>query len=69
MAKRLNQLREEFGHTQTGVAEAIGVKVSQYQHYEAGRACPPFDKLILLADLYGVTLDGLIKMKVQSKVI
>lgn len=46
--------REDRGYTQKQVAEYLGVDVTTYAHYEAGRRSPNAVKLKKLAELYGL---------------
>ena len=57
---RLKKLRKAKKLTQKQVAESIGINQKQYQHWEAGRAEPRFDKIQRLAYLYGVGIEWLI---------
>ena len=58
--ERLKQERKAHNLTQKYVAEKIGVSVRAYQQYEQGKYEPNIEKLILLADLFGITVDFLI---------
>lgn len=58
--ERLKQERKSHNLTQKYVAEKIGVSVRAYQQYEQGKYEPNIEKLILLADLFGITVDFLI---------
>lgn len=55
----IRALRLEKKENQGQVAQAIGLTVRQYQRYEAGEQKPNFDKLCVLADHFGVSLDYL----------
>ena len=55
----LLELRKSRGLAQIDVANAIGVRVLTYQHYEYGEREPRLSKLIALADFYHLTLDEL----------
>ena len=57
---RLKSERKSHGLTQKQVAEKIGVSIRAYQQYEQGMYEPNIERLIALADLYGVTVDFLI---------
>ena len=59
-AENLLELRKKRGLAQIDVANAIGVRVLTYQHYEHGEREPKVSKLIALADLYHITLDELV---------
>lgn len=57
--QRLRDLKEDADLTQKQVAEVIGVSINHYGKYERGETDIPFEKAILLADYYGVSLDYL----------
>jgi transcriptional regulator with XRE-family HTH domain len=45
------------------VAKALNMKIRNYEKYEEGRANPKYEKLVELAEFYGVTTDFLITGK------
>ena len=55
--QRLKDLKEDSDLTQKQVSEIIGVSVNHYGKYERGETDIPFEKAILLADYYDVSLD------------
>ncbi|MGN0591916.1 MAG: helix-turn-helix domain-containing protein [Ruminococcus sp.] len=57
--QRLKDLKEDADLTQREVAAIIGVSVNHYGKYERGETDLPFEKAILLADYYHVSLDYL----------
>ena len=63
IAKNLKDLRKQFGLTQNEVAEKLDVVYQTYQAYEIGTNIPPVKNLIMLADLYEVSLDYLVGRK------
>lgn len=54
---RLRDLREDHDLTQAQVAKIIGTSQQHYGKYESGRIVIPFDRVIVLAEYYGVSLD------------
>ncbi len=58
--ERLKNERKSHKFTQKFVAAEIGVSLRAYQQYEQGLYEPNIEKLIKLADLFGVTVDFLI---------
>ena len=54
---RLKDLREDHDLTQAQVAKIIGTSQQHYGKYENGKIIIPFDRMIVLADYYGVSLD------------
>lgn len=59
-SERLKYLRKLHMIPQKNLAEYLGISVSAYQYYEAGKNEPNIQKLIMLADLFGVSLDYLV---------
>ena len=59
-AERLRELRREKGVTQLEMANFMGVKHRSYQNYEGGDRRPDYEKLVALADYFGVTTDYLL---------
>ena len=63
LSERLKQLRSENGLTQQNVADRLGVKLRTYQYYESENDKahrPDLETLVVLADMYGVSVDYLI---------
>ena len=56
---RIRELRLARGLNQSQVAEATGVTPQAVCRWEAGVATPTTDKLPLMADLFGCTIDAL----------
>ena len=56
---RLRDLREDNDMTQAQVARIIGTSQQHYGKYESGKIVIPFDRAILLAEFYDVSLDYL----------
>ena len=54
---RLKDLREDHDLTQAQVAEIIGTSQQHYGKYENGRIMIPFDRMLILAEYYNVSLD------------
>ncbi|MCD7751770.1 MAG: helix-turn-helix domain-containing protein [Lachnospiraceae bacterium] len=57
--QRLKKLRLQQGLQQKAVAASLHVSPSTYSNYENGIYLPGIEALMLLADLFGVTLDEL----------
>lgn len=55
--ERLRILREKHEMTQTQVAEHLKTSQSYYAQYENNRRPIPFERVVELARLYGVSLD------------
>lgn len=60
-ANRLLQYRKKYNLSQEELAAKIGVSRQAISKWERAEASPDTDNLILLAELYGVSLDELLK--------
>lgn len=60
MKDKLKQLRKKRGITAESFAQDIGVPLSTYTKWEFGSASPRYDKLLIIADYYGVSTDYLL---------
>lgn len=60
IADRLCAYRKHFGYSQEQLAEKIGVSRQAVSKWERAEASPDTDNLILLSEIYGVTLDDLL---------
>lgn len=54
---RIRDLREDSDKTQQEIADYLGTSSQHYGKYELGRAEIPFDRAIMLAKYYNVSLD------------
>ncbi len=59
-ANRLCAYRKHNGYSQEEIAEKVGVTRQAVSKWERAEASPDLDNLILLSDIYGVTLDQLL---------
>ena len=57
----LIMLRNIHGYSQEEIAEKINISRQAYAKWESGKTVPDIEKCSLLASLYGVTIDSLIK--------
>ena len=57
----LTMLRSMHGFSQEEIAGRIGISRQAYAKWESGATIPDIEKCSLLAGIYGVTLDSLIK--------
>lgn len=62
---RLKELRKLKGASQQKIADDLGLERTIYARYESGKRVPPLDKLVLLADYFGVTIDYLVGRTTQ----
>ena len=60
IANRLVKLRKENGLSQEELAAKIGISRQAVSKWERAEASPDTDNLILLARLYGISLDALL---------
>ena len=58
--ERLRDLRKQSPIMQKDIAKQIGVSVRTFQQYEQGSIEPNIEKLILLSQLFNVSVDFLI---------
>lgn len=59
LAERLKELRNEKKLSQKDIAQYLKVDTRQIQNYEYDKAHPPLNRVIELADLFGVSIDYL----------
>lgn len=55
--ERIRALREDSDKTQTEIAQHLQVGQKTYSDYELGKTRIPVDSLIILAQLYNVSMD------------
>jgi transcriptional regulator with XRE-family HTH domain len=61
IGKRLRNLREKFGLSQTELSRRLKIPNQSISNYERGSRQPDYESLILLADFYGVSIDYIIR--------
>lgn len=66
--EKIAKLRKENNYTQEQLAELLGVSRQSVSKYESGLTYPETDKLIRLSDLFGCTVDFLLKDDVEEPV-
>lgn len=57
--QRLRDLREDADKSQEEIARVIGTSQSYYAQYENGKRAIPFERMVILAKYYNVSLDYL----------
>ena len=62
LGENLRMYRLMNGFTQNEVADYIGVERSTYTYYETGKTLPNIFTVILLSELYGVTIEDLVRL-------
>lgn len=58
---KLQLLRKQNGYSQEQLADKIGIARQTVSKWETGQAVPELNGLILLSELYGVTIDRIVK--------
>jgi transcriptional regulator with XRE-family HTH domain len=58
---KLQMLRKESGMSQEKLAEKIGISRQAVAKWEVGQSYPDVDKIILLSDLFKISIDKLLK--------
>ena len=61
LKENLIMLRNTHGFSQEQIAEKIGISRQAYAKWESGATVPDIEKCSLLAVVYGVSIDSLIK--------
>ena len=64
--ERLQALRQRAGMSQDQLAERLGVSRQAVSRWERDETMPETDKVIALADLFGVTTDYLLRPQPES---
>lgn len=61
LADQLSTLRKSHNYSQEEVARKLNISKQAVSKWESGRGYPDIDNLVILSELYSVTLDELIK--------
>ena len=61
LENKLQLLRKQNGYSQEDLADKIGITRQTISKWENGQAVPELNGLILLSELYGVTIDRIVK--------
>lgn len=61
LGQRIKEEREQHDWTQSELADKLNVSRQSISKWELGSAYPDIERLIQISDLFGVTLDSLIK--------
>ena len=59
--EKISRLRKENNYTQEQLADLLGVSRQSISKYESGIAYPETEKLIRLSEMFGCTVDYLLK--------
>ena len=61
LKENLAMLRNIHGYSQEQIAEKIGISRQAYAKWESGATIPEIEKCAALAEVYGTTIDSLIR--------
>lgn len=61
LQEKLQLLRKKNGYSQEQLADKVGIARQTVSKWENGQAIPELNGLILLSELYGVTIDRIVK--------
>lgn len=61
IAENIKKLRTENGLTQSELSDICGFSMNAIYNYENNKRTPILENVIILADLFGITLDELVK--------
>lgn len=66
LSENIIMLRNINGYSQEEVAERVGVSRQAYSKWERGETVPDVERCMKIAELFGITLDGLVNF--ESKI-
>lgn len=66
IGKRITEIREEIGQSQSGLARAVGISQSAISQIEAGERNPSFEMLRQIARALGVSIPHLVGAEVEG---
>lgn len=61
LKENLVLLRNYHGYSQEEIAEKVGISRQAYAKWENGQTIPDIEKCSLLAEVYGVSIDSLVR--------
>ena len=67
--EKLFELRKKNNWSQEELAEKLDVSRQTVSKWESSKSIPELDKLVKLSEIYGISLDELIKDKFQEKAV
>lgn len=66
LGRNLRELREKCGYTQQQIAKVLNIDRSTYSYYETGKTSPDIPSLIVLANVYSVSIEDLLGQEPQA---
>ena len=66
VAKRIREERERAGISQEELARQIFVSRQTVSNWETGKTCPDVQSLLLMSNLFDVSVDSLVKGDVET---
>ncbi len=66
LGQYLRNLRKSYGYTQEYVASQLNIIHQTYSHYETGRIMPPADAIYLLARLYHLPAERILRLTIPG---
>jgi transcriptional regulator with XRE-family HTH domain len=66
LGKKLHELREKCGYTQQQLAKVLNIDRSTYAYYETGKTSPDIPSLIVLANVFSISLEDLLGQEQQT---
>ena len=66
LADKIIKLRKQLGWSQEDLAEKVNVSRQSVSKWESTSSRPDLNKIILLAELFGVTIDYLVKDEIEE---
>lgn len=67
LAEKILELRSAHGLSQGDLAERLEVSRQSVSKWETGQSVPDLDKIIKLADLFGISVDELVREEAQPQ--
>lgn len=61
LCEKLQILRKQNGLSQEELAEKLGISRQAVSKWESGQSIPDLNKLIIISELYNITIDNLVK--------
>jgi transcriptional regulator with XRE-family HTH domain len=66
LANKIIQLRKQSGWSQENLAEVLNVSRQSVSKWESGNSIPDLNKILKMAEIFGVTTDYLLKDEIES---